>query len=76
MLRTLFREAGSLHAMEGPWPVHQPVRDLLYTAARRSLRSRTDLVQVWINPPARDAAEHSSDSTEETDSVAGEEVLH
>ena len=32
--------------------------------------------EVWINPPARDAAEHSSDSTEETDSVAGEEVLH
>ena len=32
--------------------------------------------EVWINPPARNAAEHSGDSTEETDGVAGEEVLH
>ena len=32
--------------------------------------------EVWINPPARNAAESSDDSTEETDSVAGEEVLH
>ena len=32
--------------------------------------------EVWINPPAGNAAESSDDSTEETDSVAGEEVLH
>jgi len=32
--------------------------------------------EVWINPPTRNAAEPSVDSTEETDGIAGEEVLH
>ena len=32
--------------------------------------------EVWINPPARYAVEHSGDSTEKTNGIAGEEVLH